>query len=52
VRTLARGAHDAGAYRVVWTGDDDAGRGQAPGVYWARLRTGGLTFTRRIVFLR
>jgi hypothetical protein len=52
VRTLARGAHDAGAYRVVWTGDDDAGRGQAPGVYWARLRTGGLTLTRRIVFLR
>jgi hypothetical protein len=52
VRTLARGARDAGAYRVSWTGEDDAGRGQAPGVYWARLRAGGLTFTRRIVFLR
>jgi hypothetical protein len=52
VRTLAHGLRDAGAYRMVWTGDDDGGRGQAPGVYWARLRAGGLTFTRRVVFLR
>jgi hypothetical protein len=52
VRTLARGARDAGAYHLVWMGEDDTGRGQAPGVYWARLRAGGLTFTRRIVFLR
>jgi hypothetical protein len=52
VRTLARGPRDAGAYRLTWRGEDDAGKPLAPGVYWARLTTRGLTFTRRIVFLR
>ena len=52
VRTLARGRRDAGAYHLTWRGEDDAGRALAPGVYWARLQTSGLTFSRRIVFLR
>jgi len=52
VRTLARGPREPGAYRMVWRGEDDAGKTLAPGVYWARLTTHGLTFTRRIVFLR
>jgi len=52
VRTLTRGPHDAGAYRLTWRGEDDAGRLLSPGVYWARLNTGQLKFTRRIVFLR
>jgi len=52
VRTLAHGPREAGAYRLTWRGEDDAGRPLAPGVYWARLTTGGLKLTRRIVFLR
>ena len=52
VRTLTRGTHDAGDYRLVWHGEDDSGKPLAPGVYWARLNTGQLKFTRRIVFLR
>ena len=52
VRTLAHGRRAAGAYRMTWKGEDDGGRGQAPGVYWARLKASGQTFTRRIVFLR
>jgi hypothetical protein len=52
VRTLAHGPHEAGAYRLTWRGEDDAGQQLAPGVYWARLTTGGLKLTRRIVFLR
>jgi len=52
VRTLARGRLEAGAHRLTWRGEDDAGRSVAPGVYWARLKTSGLTFTRRVVFLR
>lgn len=52
VRSLAHGRRDAGAYRVVWRGDDDAGRPIAPGVYWARLRADGRTWNRRLVFLR
>jgi hypothetical protein len=52
VRTLAQGRRDAGAHHITWRGEDDAGRALGPGIYWAKLRTGGLTFTRRIVFLR
>ncbi|MEQ1834027.1 MAG: putative Ig domain-containing protein, partial [Candidatus Eisenbacteria bacterium] len=52
VRTLAHGARDAGAYHLTWKGEDEGGRTQAPGVYWARLQADGQTFTRRIVFLK
>jgi hypothetical protein len=52
VRTLARGRHDAGAHHTIWRGEDDAGRTVPPGVYWARLKTSNLTFSRRLVFLR
>jgi hypothetical protein len=52
VRTLAHGPRDAGTYRLTWRGEDESGRPNAPGVYWARLTTHGQTFTRRIVFLR
>jgi hypothetical protein len=52
VRTLVSGTRPAGAWRVVWNGEDDAGRSVAPGIYWARLETAGRTTTRRLVFLR
>ena len=52
VRTLAHGPRAPGEYRIRWRGDDDAGRPQAPGVYWVRLSTAGRTWNRRIVFLR
>lgn len=52
VRTLVHGARDAGAYRLVWKGEDDGGRAQSPGVYWAHLIADGQTFTRRIVYLK
>jgi hypothetical protein len=52
VRTLLHGPHDAGTWRILWKGDDDGGRAQAPGIYWARLVTAGQAFTRRVVFLR
>lgn len=38
VRTLARGAHAAGAQDVRWDGHDDQGRPAPPGVYLCRLR--------------
>src|SRR5262249_57962272 len=52
VRTLAHGPRDAGTYHLTWRGEDESGKPGPPGVYWARLTTHGLTFTRRIVFLR
>ncbi len=39
VRTLAHGAHAAGARSVRWDGIDDLGRLTPPGVYMCRLRT-------------
>ena len=52
VRTLASGPCEAGEYRITWKGDDDEGRTQTPGVYWARLTAAGRTMTRRVLFLR
>ena len=52
VRTLAHGPREAGVYRITWRGDDDGGRTQGPGIYWARLTAEGRTFTRRLVFLK
>jgi flagellar hook assembly protein FlgD len=34
VRTLLQGSLPAGSHEVTWTGDDDAGRPVAAGVYF------------------
>jgi len=52
VRTLARGFHEAGEYRMEWDGRDDAGRALAPGAYFIRLDAPGAQFTRKLTFLR
>jgi hypothetical protein len=51
VATLMSGAAGAGARTVTWDGRDDAGRRSGAGVYFARLRAGEETVTRRIVLL-
>jgi len=54
VKTLIDERLDAsrGGYRVVWRGDDDAGRPVASGAYLARLETAGECLTRRLLLLR
>jgi hypothetical protein len=52
VRTLAGGELAAGAYQFTWTGEDDARRTSAPGVYFAQLVTQGKRFTQKIVHLQ
>ncbi len=52
VRTLLRAHAPAGRSAVRWDGRDDAGRAVASGVYFARLRAGADTRTRRMVLLK
>jgi len=52
VRTLRSGELPAGAYDVTWSGDDDAGRRVAPGVYFTQLVTHGRHWSRKIVQLQ
>lgn len=53
VRMLARGSRRAaGGYTAVWDGRDNAGRQVASGVYFARLRAGKYSQTRKMVYLR
>src|SRR5262245_6449226 len=52
VRTLAGGEMAAGAYHLLWTGDDDGRRGAQPGVYFAQLVANGRRFTQKLVHLQ
>jgi len=52
VRTLFQGAMPAGRHTLAWTGDDDAGRRVANGLYYYRLRTPEATQQRGVVVLR
>jgi len=51
VRGLAAGTLESGAHELTWDGCDDVGRRLAPGVYWVRVRAGGLASSRRLVRL-
>lgn len=49
VRTLTNQRWEAGAWQVRWNGDDESGRGVAPGVYFVRFQAHGVTDARRVV---
>lgn len=52
VRSLVVGVKGAGVHTTAWDGKDDAGRGVASGVYFARARIGALTLTEKLVLLK
>jgi hypothetical protein len=52
VRTLATGLHEAGNFRFVWDGRDEAGNGMHAGVFYARFIAGHVKATRTMVYLR
>jgi uncharacterized cupredoxin-like copper-binding protein len=52
VRTLVNGTVAPGVHSVVWTGESDAGRPVASGVYYYRLNTGATTLQRSLILLR
>lgn len=49
VRTLTNQRWEAGSWQVRWNGDDESGRGVAPGVYFVRFQANGVTDARRVV---
>jgi hypothetical protein len=51
VGVLISGVLQAGPHTVLWDARDLSG-GSAPGVYWIRLSTGGMTLTRRWMLVR
>jgi hypothetical protein len=52
VRTLTQGLRQAGEHRLVWDGNDDAGRVVPTGVYQLRVSAGEFQATRKLVRLR
>ena len=49
VKTLVRGYKTAGTHDVYWNGTNEQGALVPSGVYFYRLRTNGLTITKRMV---
>jgi hypothetical protein len=51
VRMVRSAVEPAGEHEVVWSGDDDAGAGCPPGVYFAVLDADGRATARKLVHL-
>ena len=51
VATLVDQEVSAGVYTAIWRGTDGAGRAVAAGLYFYRLRAGGVSETRRMVLV-
>lgn len=52
VRALHAGPIDAGWHSLVWDGRDDAGRGQASGVYLVRARAAGQQGLQKMTLMK
>jgi hypothetical protein len=52
VRELKDEVREPGRYEVYWDGRDGQGRNMAPGIYFYRASTPGLSQTRRMVLIR
>ncbi|RMD86518.1 MAG: DUF4185 domain-containing protein, partial [Calditrichaeota bacterium] len=52
VRSLVDEFQEAGSHRVQWDGKDDKGRELSSGVYLYRLKAGGLTLVKKMVFMK
>ncbi len=52
IATLVDEDRPAGTGSVLWEGKDEAGRAAASGLYWARLLSGGVQLSRKLVLLR
>ena len=52
MKTLANGSLEAGQYRRVWDGRDDAGRSVATGLYFLRYEAGDFRAWRKIAVVR
>jgi flagellar hook assembly protein FlgD len=52
VMTLVNEVHNAGQYRVTWSGNDNFGNKVASGVYFYKLRAGSFESVKRMMLLK
>jgi len=52
LRTLKHAREGMGEYRVEWDATDDAGMRAAPGVYYLKLRAGGISRTTKVAVVK
>jgi len=52
VATLVDESMNAGVYRVRWNGQDDDGRAQSSGIYFAQIQSGGSRQSVRLTMLK
>ena len=52
IATLVNEAMNAGVYRVRWNGQDDGGRAQSSGIYFAQIQSGGSRQSVRLTMLK
>lgn len=52
IKTLALGLYNAGSHQLKWRGDNESGRNVTSGVYFYRLKSSGLTQTRKMILIR
>ena len=52
VRTLSDGVVQAGQYRIVFDGRGSNGKKLSSGIYYYTLRSGNLSFSKKMVLLR
>jgi len=52
IRVLVKARRPAGRHRVTWNGTNEDGLRVASGIYFARMRAGGVEVSRRLVAIR
>ena len=52
VASLVNDTMNGGVYRVHWNGQDDAGRSQSSGIYFAQIQSGGSRHSVRLTMLK
>ena len=52
VASLVNDTMNGGVYRVRWNGQDDAGRAQSSGIYFAQIQSGGSQHSVRLTMLK
>lgn len=52
VKTLVKGAVDAGSHTIVWTGTNNRDQAVASGVYYYKLKTEDRTITKKMILMK
>ncbi len=52
VKTLINGEQQAGAYKMVWNGDDSSGKNVSSGIYFYKLSVGNKMIIKKMILLK